>query len=100
MSPKALSCKQYPVVVMENFRPQNVNLAVATLPEPLKMIVQRILHKKNITDNPEDPLHPEHQEWCVFSQKLLQVHCDTDCYRRSLLPTAITIYHKSLKKLL
>lgn len=38
------------------------------------------------------------QQQTVFSQSLPLSCSNTDCYRRSLLPTAITIYHNSLKK--
>ena len=35
----------------------------------------------------------------VFSQRLLQIFCNTDHYRRSFLTTAITFYSESLKRL-
>ncbi|MEQ2309293.1 hypothetical protein AMECASPLE_037104 [Ameca splendens] len=38
------------------------------------------------------------QQKSVFSQRLLQICCKTDLYRRSFLPTAISIYNSSLKK--
>lgn len=40
---------------------------------------------KKFLDNPDHPL-------CIFNQRLLQSRCNTDRYRRSFLPTAITIY--------
>ncbi|MEQ2210272.1 hypothetical protein XENOCAPTIV_010833 [Xenoophorus captivus] len=64
------------------------------------MIVQRqILHKTmTIMENPEHSLHENVvQQQSVFSQRLLQIHCNTDLYRRSLLPAAINIYSGSLK---
>ncbi|MEQ2253362.1 hypothetical protein ILYODFUR_031282, partial [Ilyodon furcidens] len=49
--------------------------------------------------NPEHPLHETVlQQQSVFSQRLLQICCKTDSYRRSFLPTAIRIYNGSLKK--
>ncbi|MED6232449.1 Ubiquitin carboxyl-terminal hydrolase 47, partial [Ataeniobius toweri] len=33
-----------------------------------------------------------------YSQRLLQICCKTECYRRSFLPTAISIYNGSLRK--
>lgn len=58
----------------------------------------KILHKikKNI-DNPDHSLHDnviENQS--VFDHKLLQIRCDTDCYRKSFLPTAITFYNNCI----
>ncbi|MEQ2253465.1 hypothetical protein ILYODFUR_032378 [Ilyodon furcidens] len=42
--------------------------------------------------------HGGGDEQSVFSQRLLQICCKTERYRRSFLPTAISIYNGSLKK--
>ncbi|MEQ2286160.1 hypothetical protein AMECASPLE_039348 [Ameca splendens] len=50
-------------------------------------------------ENPEHPLHETVlQQQSVFSQRLLQICCKTESYRRYFLPTAISIYNGSLKK--
>lgn len=47
--------------------------------------LEMIKHKtKNIMENG--------QQHSISSQRLLQNHCNTDCYSRSFLPTVITIY--------
>ncbi|MEQ2283539.1 hypothetical protein AMECASPLE_012387 [Ameca splendens] len=65
------------------------------------MIVQRRMHHqiKNMMENPDDPLRKTAiQQQSVFSQRLLQICCNPDRYRRSFLPTAFSIYNGSLKK--
>nr|XP_054590297.1 uncharacterized protein LOC129154572 [Nothobranchius furzeri] len=65
---------------------------LGTTVEPLEEIMQRrILQRiKKMMDNPEHSLHKTvRQQKSVFSQRLLQFGCNTDCYWRSFLPTAI-----------
>lgn len=47
-------------------------------------------------EKPEHPLLEILQQQSIFSQSLLQDHCDTDRYRKSFLPTAIMIHNKFL----
>lgn len=58
---------------------------LGTTVEPLEMIVQRrIFCKTNITNNPDHPLS------YICTLRLLRIHCNTEWYRKSFLPTAIS----------
>ena len=66
--------------------------------ETLEMIVQkRMLHK--LMEMMEDSSHPLHntliKQQSVFSERLLQVRCKTERYRRSFLPAAISLHNKA-----
>lgn len=66
--------------------------------EPLESVVERrMLYKLfNIMDNTSNPLHNLLVgQQSVFSWRLLQLRCSKDRYRKSFLPTAITIYNNS-----
>ena len=66
--------------------------------EPLELIVQkRMLHK--LMKMMEDSSHPLHdtviKQQSVFSERLLQVRCKTERYKRSFLPAAISLHNKT-----
>ncbi|MPV02341.1 DUF1891 domain-containing protein [Escherichia coli] len=62
-----------------------------------KVLEGRSLKKLlSILDNPDHPLHHLLQgQRSTFSNRLLQLRCHKDRYRRSFLPSAITLYNKS-----
>ena len=67
--------------------------------EPLELIIQkRMLHK--LMKIMEDSSHPLHntvkKQQSVFSERLVQVRCKTERYRRSFLPAAISLKNKTL----
>ena len=66
--------------------------------EPLELFVERRMEHKllNIMDNTTHPLHNLLvRQQSVFSQRLLQLCCNKDRYRRSFLPTPIAINNES-----
>ena len=69
--------------------------------EPLELIVQkRMLHK--LMKMMKDSSHPLHQtvikQKSVFSERLLQVHCRSERYKRSFLPAAISLHNQNQRK--
>merc|ERR1712035_214296 len=67
--------------------------------EPLELIIQRRMLQKLIKIM-EDSSHPLHntvkKQKSVFSERLVQVRCKTERYRRSFLPSAICLKNGTL----
>lgn len=72
--------------------------ALGTFSGALELVVERwMLHESfNIRDNTTHPLHNLlDRQQSVSSQRLLQLRCNKDRYRRSFLLTAVAIYNDS-----
>ena len=68
-------------------------------PDTVESVVERRTLDKllSIMDNTEHPLHHLlDRQRSTFSNRLIQLRCHKDRYRKSLLPSAITLYNKSL----
>jgi hypothetical protein len=67
--------------------------------DTLEAVVERRMLNKllAILDNPDHPLHPLlDRQRSSFSNRLIQLHCHKDRYRKSFLPSAITLFNKSV----
>ncbi|XP_068566954.1 uncharacterized protein [Cebidichthys violaceus] len=66
--------------------------------DSLEQVVERRTLKKlsSILDNQDHPLHHLLQgQRSTFSNRMIQLRCHKDRYRRTFLPTAIRLYNKS-----
>lgn len=61
------------------------------------VVERRILNKLlSIMDNPDHPLHHTlDKQLSSFSNRLIQLRCHKDRYRKSFFPQAITLYNTS-----
>ena len=68
-------------------------------PDTVESVVERRTLDKllSIMDNPEHPLHHLlDRQRSTFSNRLIQLRCHKDRYIKSFIPSAITLYNKSL----
>ena len=71
---------------------------LGTALEPLEVVVERRMLQKLMTimDNEAHPLHSLLLEQrSVFSGRFIQLRCNKERYRKSYLPSAISLYNKS-----
>ena len=71
---------------------------IGVKPDTFEAVVERRTLNKllSIMDNPDHPLHHTlDRQRSSFSNRLIQLRCHKDRYRKSFLPQAITVYNAS-----